>query len=448
MKSGRMLSLLALAAVVLLAMAHDATAECGSRRVRKEIHDLTPSEMQSLVNGLKTLYTNGVGKYYVDMHVNMNTDAHNTPQFLPYHRLMVWKFEAELLKVAPGLSGLPYWDASYQASNPASSFVFREDVFGAATNGCLTGSFAGLPSTASGIAGCVKRSPQPNFTLYSPELILGTMTASDSYASFERSLEYGQHASVHNYVAGNMGNVLFSPSDPIFWLHHSAVDYYWAKWQGLNNNANYNKYNGQHKGRDVSPSNVLADQPVSFMLDYWTNMCYQYQDPINAPSGKAPFALGAKGDTPSPTTTGSASPTDTNSSNSTTSGNATATTSGAPSATATPAAQKNITIPSGLTDEFIKQFQLNSTQAARVHDMVVSFVNHLNEQIAAGQKVPTLADLAMLSAGDVGANLPGGANATPTPTAAHSGAGTLTGADVRVGGAVAAVVAMVAGMLL
>lgn len=39
------------------------------------------------------------------------------------------------------------------------------------------------------------------------------------------------HGLVHNRIRGTMGNLLYSPFDPLFFLHHTMVDKIFATWQ-------------------------------------------------------------------------------------------------------------------------------------------------------------------------------------------------------------------------
>ena len=48
----------------------------------------------------------------------------------------------------------------------------------------------------------------------------------------------GLHNIVHSWTGGTDGNIqgtmndiMYSPADPIFWLHHAFVDRQWAVWQ-------------------------------------------------------------------------------------------------------------------------------------------------------------------------------------------------------------------------
>ena len=44
------------------------------------------------------------------------------------------------------------------------------------------------------------------------------------------NFEY-QHGAVHDYVGGHMSNIICSPNDPIFFLHHCFIDYIWEEFR-------------------------------------------------------------------------------------------------------------------------------------------------------------------------------------------------------------------------
>ncbi|GAB1524889.1 hypothetical protein RhiTH_008045 [Rhizoctonia solani] len=41
----------------------------------------------------------------------------------------------------------------------------------------------------------------------------------------------GPHNAAHLMMGGDMGNLLWSPNDPLFYLHHAHIDCIWEKWQ-------------------------------------------------------------------------------------------------------------------------------------------------------------------------------------------------------------------------
>jgi len=54
-----------------------------------------------------------------------------------------------------------------------------------------------------------------------------------SYTTFTRTLE-AIHNDVHNWVGGLIGNIVVSPTDPVFWPHHAQIDRLWSIWQAAN----------------------------------------------------------------------------------------------------------------------------------------------------------------------------------------------------------------------
>ena len=60
------------------------------------------------------------------------------------------------------------------------------------------------------------------------------------YWAFWNQLEAGArtHNTGHNIVGGYMANPVFSPNDPLFWLHHAFIDKTWADWQASSNGKN------------------------------------------------------------------------------------------------------------------------------------------------------------------------------------------------------------------
>jgi hypothetical protein len=60
-----------------------------------------------------------------------------------------------------------------------------------------------------------------------------------SYTAFTRALEAGlplskyqtaMHNGVHMWVDGIMQDVMYSPTEVIFWLHHANCDRLWSNW--------------------------------------------------------------------------------------------------------------------------------------------------------------------------------------------------------------------------
>ncbi|KAL7746919.1 hypothetical protein RI367_007739 [Sorochytrium milnesiophthora] len=361
-------SLLGLAVLLIATQLQAANAQCTQRRIRKEIYDLSPSEAQSFVTGMQALYAKGgFAEKMVAMHQSLYSTAHLNAQFFPWHRVMVYMTETELLKHAP--EGLPYWDAANQWLDYASAFPFRDDMMGSIhpPGGCLTGPFAGL--TVNGQ--CVSRAG-PATQLVDPRLIAGLMAIKD-YDTFRIAVEGNQHAFVHNGIQGSMSDIRVAPSDPMFWLHHGAMDYYWASWQGVNSQANYKLYNGPNPdGNPVSLSDTFQGYSVDQIADYYNTFCYAYQPARNALRGQVPFALGAMGN--------SVTPDANNTANSNT--------------TAPPLDNTAIQLPPALPDSFLKTWNMTAQQAKEAQSLLQRFAAILQDQQKSGKKLPTLATIA------------------------------------------------------
>ena len=57
-----------------------------------------------------------------------------------------------------------------------------------------------------------------------------------NYTQFTSQLE-GYHNVVHGWVGGTMNNIMYSPADPVFWMHHAMIDRLWSLWQAKPANA-------------------------------------------------------------------------------------------------------------------------------------------------------------------------------------------------------------------
>ena len=72
-----------------------------------------------------------------------------------------------------------------------------------------------------------------------PDDIIELIGTETSHIEFSHALETrdGYHGSPHiciGGVRGNMAQIDYSPDDPIFYLHHTFVDYIWSLWQDCN----------------------------------------------------------------------------------------------------------------------------------------------------------------------------------------------------------------------
>jgi tyrosinase len=244
-------------------------------------------------------YQRNLYDYYVEAHANafvsMMTPhqthtqmAHQSPQFLVWHRYLVLRAETDLAEAIGDPSfALPYWDWTdcYQSGAPGTCpQIFERDYLGSpgtcdratsAVEGYLTeqgfrvniSTNADNPFTPQSIV-CGQR-PVVRGVGCATEVVgpasaadVRTMFARGPYdtapydacnteedVSFRQYLEgfsndavdlacigagCGMHGRAHLYVGGDMDRSSAAPNDPIFFLNHSNVDRLWAAWQEAN----------------------------------------------------------------------------------------------------------------------------------------------------------------------------------------------------------------------
>lgn len=103
------------------------------------------------------------------------------------------------------------------------------------------------------------------------------------------NLSIGLHGGGHDSVGGTMIDLLASPQDPSFMVHHSMIDRMWALWQAMDEKNRRYALNGTstiRMGRDTPP--VIPDSVLEFgtldrprqireLLDPMKNdYCYTY----------------------------------------------------------------------------------------------------------------------------------------------------------------------------
>jgi tyrosinase len=190
--------------------------------VRKNQTKLTSAEWQAFTGAVSALHGVNAAKpryrEFVKVHVQAMTTATgmtwsvHTMQgmgmvgknFLAWHRWFLLRLEKRLQQVDASVT-IPYWDP---IKNP--------QIPGPLTDPQLLNSW-------SVDRGTWDPSQLP---------IAADLTAVKSrttFTAFQSRLE-GMHAGVHNAVGGDMAGAA-SPTDPLFWLHHSNIDRIWSEWQ-------------------------------------------------------------------------------------------------------------------------------------------------------------------------------------------------------------------------
>ncbi|KAJ3294821.1 hypothetical protein HK104_003254 [Borealophlyctis nickersoniae] len=289
------------------------------------------TDYQSLINRVGKI---SVWEQISWIHNHLNANIHGNDVFLIWHRQFVAEVEKVLQKYDPNFC-MFYW-ATHLMYHPS---VWTKDPiwthFGTAVADRDGDEFTGRDITDGPLAGIQfgatisvagrKRGLYRDYDLKDSYVATATdgrgspvyMWAPLEYynSAYEASLQPSAtgndgfavyayqaqliHGYVHNSQGGFMGS-MFSPIDPLFWAHHSNVDYLWhivqQKWNDDNRPQSF-----QIKGS--CPSNPTQRPPwcltLNTNLDYWnvpvskaqfsSQFCAQYQPPINGPfTGQPP----------------------------------------------------------------------------------------------------------------------------------------------------------------
>jgi tyrosinase len=219
--------------------------------------------------------------YWVNVHKNFC--PHSVAYFLAWHRGFLFRFEAQLRKVAGNTAlTIPYWDYYTAPQMPIEFTDTTSPLYIVNRAGTDVTNALSLNPFADTIV---------NFQR-------GMTNA------FEPTLESQPHNPVHNLIGGAMGAVTISPKDPIFWVHHANIDRLWAAW--------YNAGNGRtmpDRTNSYWSGSFNYGAGVPTMARTWTisesALGYQYQDetmptalPAPPPQQPAAVTLQALSSTP------------------------------------------------------------------------------------------------------------------------------------------------------
>lgn len=229
---------------------------------RKSIKGLPATELANLRRAFGILQRNGVYDQYVEIHASYC--QHNI-LIWPWHRAYLYYFEKELQRAVPDADPpvtLPYWN--YDNTSGDDSYrelpePFRDPRVGGQTNP-LYRRRAGSINQGSVIFD------------YPYVRTAAIIARYDEFYSFSNVLQNTVHNNVHNMMGRPMSDVLNSPSDPIFWLHHCNLDRVWVAWRAVGNhhdptdaswlNAALPGFRNQHASDFLSPSALGYDYAV------------------------------------------------------------------------------------------------------------------------------------------------------------------------------------------
>jgi Common central domain of tyrosinase/von Willebrand factor type A domain len=243
-------------------------------KCRKNIKNLSVDEKTRYVNAflaLKTqdsvIHPGSQSRYddFVETHMNAMTApigwAHGDSVFFPWHRELVYQLEKLLQAVDPSVT-IPYWDWTRHQTSATAGFPFKNNFIG------LDGDDSDSDRVKRDPAAPAVDATHPYIYPFDPQLWTVPVEDGDGLTWFQRqfgersdapnlpqndsavtgvSSWYRQaigapdyltlrsrsediHNLVHRWVGGNMLRMT-SPNDPVFFMHHAAIDRMWSIWQ-------------------------------------------------------------------------------------------------------------------------------------------------------------------------------------------------------------------------
>lgn len=272
--------------------------KCPQIWVRKEWRNLKKAEQKTYLEAVKkirarkTSTTATVIDKMVNLHGGISGDIHYVAPFLPWHRLFLVLYE-ELLQEVNSDIAQPYWHSTFDSQSPEDSPIFAIDAFGGNGKGpksCVKdGTFSGM-QVIYPERGCLSRDFDLNETPTFPGTgyINSKMTRSKTFEQMHEFVEARVHADPHNFVGGNLRS-MYSPNDPIFFLHHGYIDKLWADWQKKHPKlaktyGGTNADNSQASASDTLP--YFEKHTVAQTFDTKVDLCYIYNDLVPPESSK------------------------------------------------------------------------------------------------------------------------------------------------------------------
>ncbi|XP_045191875.2 uncharacterized protein LOC123548573 [Mercenaria mercenaria] len=161
--------------------------------------------------------------------------AHFGAGFPGWHRVFLLIFETALRMKDPSVS-IPYWASNLDSEmdDPTMSVIWSDKFFGNGDGFVTTGPFADFKIHSSG--SILTRNIGSSGSLMTNKGIHGILSQNHTRdivsptAPQAHNLEL-QHNTVHAWMGGNMDDLSTSAEDPVFFLHHSFVDYLWEEFR-------------------------------------------------------------------------------------------------------------------------------------------------------------------------------------------------------------------------
>ncbi|KAI0190321.1 Di-copper centre-containing protein [Astrocystis sublimbata] len=176
-------------------------------------------------------------------HTAQSDYIHTVGQFLPFHRYFL-AIHQRLLKSVCGYAGpIPYWNEPLDVGAVDKSLIFDPIVgFGGQghnhsiciDDGPFLRTILRFHEDLTSSEYCISRNFDDKFFAFCSQPSVDLCLLSGNFVDAWKRIEFGPHAGGHGGVGGVMENLMLSPGDPVFWLHHTFIDKIWWDWQTRN----------------------------------------------------------------------------------------------------------------------------------------------------------------------------------------------------------------------
>ncbi|KAF2712702.1 Di-copper centre-containing protein [Pleomassaria siparia CBS 279.74] len=241
---------------VLVQAAPVYNTSCTVKLERRAWHTLTDAEKlaylsaeQCLMASPATLGLSAARSRFDELQQShaMSVDVvHNVGAFLPYHRYFIHAHETLLRTVCNYTSPHPYWDEAMDASNFVSSVLLSPTTGfggdGVGNESCIAdGPFKDYVNPVGPGSRvndhCITRKLGACESVYASRLagreFVDACMGRERWGEFWPCVEFGAHSAGHGGIGGEMLDLVASPGDPLFYLHHAYLDKVWWEWQSL-----------------------------------------------------------------------------------------------------------------------------------------------------------------------------------------------------------------------
>lgn len=210
-------------------------------RIRKEYRMMSEKErdrFHKAINALKadTSLKPNVYTAIAELHAGeIIPMAHFGAGFPGWHRVYLLIFETALRMKDPSVS-VPYWASNLDSEmdDPTTSIIWSDRFLGNGDGFVTEGPFANFKVHSSD--SILTRNIGSSGSLMTNEGIHGVLSQNHTSdivsptAPQTHNLEL-QHNTVHVWIGGNMDDLSTSAEDPVFFLHHSFIDYLWEEFR-------------------------------------------------------------------------------------------------------------------------------------------------------------------------------------------------------------------------